>query len=372
MTAVTLKREYAAASRFSLLADTGLLLPITDYDKIILAFSGGKDSLAAGLLLLDMGVPRHKIEWWHQRIDGDRPGLFDWPCTESYCEAVAHALGITVRYQWKDGGFEGELHRQDAMTKGVYYQDGNGVTQYLPPAKPGTYCPDCRRMYDGDEPSCVDCGTQRDGYGTRMKYPQRTSNLQTRWCSAYIKIDVCKRTICNDPRFASGNILMITGERRQESTARSGYDEALPHLSTNRKRRVDQWRAVIDWTEEDVWAIIRKHRIVPHPAYRLGFGRVSCMFCIFGDYDQWATVRQLDPRRFKRHAANERRFGLTIKQNMSVVQQADKGTSFAADAPPWLVDLAMSTAYPLSEALVPKTGTWELPAGAYKRCGGPT
>lgn len=41
------------------------LLPLEDYDLIIVLFSGGKDSLACYLKLLEMGVPKEKIELWH-------------------------------------------------------------------------------------------------------------------------------------------------------------------------------------------------------------------------------------------------------------------------------------------------------------------
>lgn len=51
------------------------------YDRYIVSFSGGKDSTALLLFLLDNGVPREKIELWHQEIDGRGPSLFDWEVT---------------------------------------------------------------------------------------------------------------------------------------------------------------------------------------------------------------------------------------------------------------------------------------------------
>jgi len=61
-------------------------MDLASYDVIIVAFSGGKDSAACVLHLLDLGVPKHKIELWHHLVDG-REGstLMDWPCTEAYC-----------------------------------------------------------------------------------------------------------------------------------------------------------------------------------------------------------------------------------------------------------------------------------------------
>ena len=323
------------------------LLPLDQYDKVIVGYSGGKDCTAATLRLLEMGVPKEKIELWHQRVDGDGEMLFDWPCTEGYCKAAAYNLGIPLRFQWRDGGFHAEMMRENATTNGVYYEDGMGQVRYLPPSSRGKL-------------------------GTRKKYPQTSADLSVRWCSAYLKIMPCERAINNDVRLQNAKILLVTGERRQESTARSKYQEAAEHACNSKKRRVDQWRAVIDWTEEQVWDIHRRWRVAVHPAYSLGFGRVSCMKCIFADPDQWASIRELDATGFERHVNLEKQTCLTIKRGLTLVDQANKGSSFVTSAPEWLKKLAMSTDYPLDRFFLPEGETWELPAGAYKRCGGPS
>jgi 3'-phosphoadenosine 5'-phosphosulfate sulfotransferase (PAPS reductase)/FAD synthetase len=191
-----------------------------------------------------------------------------------------------------------------------------------------------------------------------------------RWCSPSLKMDVCNIAINNDPRFRGKKILIVTGERRQESTARSKYAEVIEHNTTSKKwnRRTDQWRAIINWSEQDVWDCLKRHKINPHPAYRLGWGRVSCMACIFGDKDQWASVKEIAPHRFFRIMQYEEQFGCTIDQNYSVWDMAQRGKSFVKDADPKLLKLAMSKKYTDSVFVE----NWELPKGAYKRCGGPT
>jgi 3'-phosphoadenosine 5'-phosphosulfate sulfotransferase (PAPS reductase)/FAD synthetase len=166
-------------------------------------------------------------------------------------------------------------------------------------------------------------------------------------------------------------VLVLTGERRGESTARSKYDEVVPHGSTNKKRRVDQWRSVIDWTEEDVWNVLERWRIRPHPAYQLGWGRVSCMACIFGDKNQWASVRHIAPNTFDRIVQLEVDFDHTIDSKLSVLQLADKGESFINGSPKSLVDLALGKRYDVSQVFVPDDEEWAIPKGAYKQCGGP-
>jgi len=76
---------------------------VLTYDRYVVAFSGGKDSAAALLHLLDLGVPRDRVELWHHDVDGRSAdgtlpdqGLMDWPVTISYCERVADELGISI------------------------------------------------------------------------------------------------------------------------------------------------------------------------------------------------------------------------------------------------------------------------------------
>lgn len=85
---------------------------LASYAFIIVFFSGGKDSIAALLTLLEAGASRERIELWHHEIDG-REGshLMDWPCTPAYCRAFAQAFALPLYASWKVGGFERELLR---------------------------------------------------------------------------------------------------------------------------------------------------------------------------------------------------------------------------------------------------------------------
>jgi 3'-phosphoadenosine 5'-phosphosulfate sulfotransferase (PAPS reductase)/FAD synthetase len=324
--------------------DTAELLLFDRYEKIVVCFSGGKDSTAAVLRLLEAGVPKEKMELWHHLIDGapGTRGLMDWPVTESYCRAFAQAMGLPIRFSWREGGFEREMMRSGTPTAPVSFETDQGIASV-----------------GGRGPA-----------GTRLKFPQVSADLKVRWCSAYLKIDVARRVFSNDSRFERGAFLVVTGERRQESAARAKYAEVERHASTNRDRRVDQWRAVIDWSEEEVWDSLRRWRINCHPAYALGWGRVSCALCIFGDKDQWRSARELMPEHFERVAGYERQSGLTIQRGASVNELADQGTSFLADDEA-LRRLAMGHEY-LPEWIVVPEGQWRLPPGAFKRAGGPT
>lgn len=92
------------------------------YDKYIVSFSGGKDSTACFLYLLEHGVPLNKIELWHQDIDGRKDAFFDWEITPDYCRKFAQAFGVKIYFQWKDGGFKREMLRKNSLTAPTYFE----------------------------------------------------------------------------------------------------------------------------------------------------------------------------------------------------------------------------------------------------------
>lgn len=344
--------------------DTSTLLPFEEYDYIIVSFSGGKDSTACVLHLLELGVDPGRIELWHQAVDG-RPGhderLWDWPCTEAYCRAFAEALGCPLYFQWKEGGYLGEMLRE---------HEGTAPTSFETP--------------DGD---ILEAAQGRVRPRTRMRFPQVSKDLSVRWCSAYLKIDVASKVFTNDPRFSEPgtSALIITGERRQESggiegraVGRALYAEVDRHKATTRTRRVDQWRAVLGWEESEVWAILERNRVRPHPAYYLGWSRVSCMPCIFGDPHQWASVQAIAPRVFDRLLAYEHQFTefhnapAFIRKGGDLEFWAAKGEAYDVDDVPDELSLAMSEDYPTDLVIVPEGEDWVLPKGAYGHAGGPT
>lgn len=242
--------------------DTPVDIDFKNYDRVVLGFSGGKDSVAAVLHLLDCGVDPSKIELHHHLVDGRESTLMDWPVTESYCRKFAHAFGMKIYMSWKVGGFEREMLRNDSKTAPVAFDSEDGTVHIL--------------------------GGNAGKNGTRMKFPQVTANLTQRWCSSYIKISVCDRILMNEPRFRNGKTLVVTGERAEESASRAHYEPFEPDRADNRnglkvQRFIDHARPVHSWKEAQVWEIMERYKVNPHPAYWLGWGRTSCRNCIFNN-----------------------------------------------------------------------------------------
>lgn len=325
-------------------AGTQFTPDLDSYSRIVVPFSGGKDSACALLDLLDRGVPREKIELHHHLVDGQGPVFMDWPVTGDYCKAVARAIGVPITFSYRDGGFLREMLREESATAGVWVPDDEGGMRYLASNGP---------------------------LGTRRKFPQVTANLAQRYCSGSLKIDVFARYMCNSPKFLNARTLVITGERAEESTARARYRVFEPHRCDTRSskrvpRHVDHWRSVHGHTEQRVWATLRRHGLQPHPAYMLGWGRLSCRNCIFGSDSQWATSRHIAPGPFGEIARLEREFKVTIHRKLTVEERADRGSLYDVD-PRW-VEVANSTTF--NEPVFVKD--WIMPRGAFGESCGPT
>ncbi|QCJ45577.1 hypothetical protein FAY30_26980 (plasmid) [Bacillus sp. S3] len=323
------------------------LFPIDEYDHIIVSASGGKDSMACLFYLLNMGVPSDKIELWHQSIDGKEKQyveLMDWPVTESYIEAVGEHFGIKTAYQWRANGIYGELLRKDSLTGDIYYCE-DGKTVHLP--------------------------TKNGKKTTRLKWPAMSPDLRVRWWSPYVKIDVFRRVLNNHPRFQGTReepkkILVLTGERREESPNRARYLEFEIHPCSSMKRIVHAWRPVIDWTEQKIWDSYEKRRFLPHPAYLLGWNRTSCFGCIFSTADLWAMMREIAPDRFYllvqlekelNHTIDTNRLTLEQKANLGSIERLPKDKRLSQ----W-VNLALSKNFNKEDLIMRK---WEVSAGAF-------
>ncbi len=337
---------------------------LATYHVIIVAFSGGKDSLACLLDLIERGAPRDRIELWHHDVDGQEGSeLMDWRCTRDYCRKVAEALGVKLYFSWKVGGFEREMLRKDARTAPTKFETPDGLRQV---------------------------GGDRGKFSTRRLFPQVSGDLKVRWCSAYLKIDVSRAALCNQERFDGKRVLFVSGERAQEAQhksvagdrskwqtdkGRAAYAEFEPHRADGRDgkaaRHIDHLRPVKWWQEEHVWAIIQRHGVVAHPAYRLGWGRVSCAACIFsvGAPDQLASLRAINPEQFNRVAAHEADFGKTIHRKLPLAVCADKGRVYP-NMKREDIEAALSAEYTGSVVVAPEA--WEMPAGAFGESCGPT
>lgn len=248
----------------------------------------------------------------------------DWRCTQNYVKAFAEAEQVPLRLSWRVNGFFGELYRIGASEPVEWMDPDTGEICQCKLSRKYIQCQELKEI------ATEEMEEKLKEYGYRMKFPAKTGDLSRRWCSAYLKIMVADSVMNNlsqlgeleeiggkrqkfpakggthQGRWCSGNlkaavqdsvtanldktsknvkILVVSGERRGESTGRSKYNEMEIHrtnATAKAHRLVHQWRPVIDYSEKDVWEVLKRHKVNPHPCYRAGWNRCSCaMWHIF-------------------------------------------------------------------------------------------
>lgn len=381
------------------------LLPLEEYDLIVVLISGGKDSVACFYKLLELGVPKEKIELWHHDIDGGNPERrMDWRCTQNYMKALADAEGVKLRVSYRVNGFFGELYRIGASEPVEWVEPETGEVKQC---KLSSNYLKCREL---KEQATEEMEEMLKQYGYRMKFPAKSPDLSRRWCSAYLKIMVADSIVANldslgeleriggkrhkfpakggthQGRWCSGNlkaavqdsvtanleetnkdkkILIVSGERRGESAGRAKYNEMEIHRTnaeTRAHRTVHQWRAVIDYTEKDVWEVLKRHHVNPHPCYRLGWNRCSCAMCIFSTPRLFAGFRELFPDDFARLEHDEEILGFTLDNKKCLKDFVGDAESCVCHDDPDAMNAILTGEFTTDDIFV---DDWKYPAGAF-------
>lgn len=389
------------------------LLPLEEYDLAAVLLSGGKDSIACYYKLLELGMPKEKIEFWHHDIDGGHPTRrMDWRCTQNYVKSFSEAEEVPLRLSWRVNGFFGELYRIGASEPVEWMEPGTGEIRQCRLSQNYRKCQEIKRK------AAEDMEERLKEFGYRMKFPMKTGDLSRRWCSAYLKIMVADTVMANidqlgelerlggkrhkfpakgsthQGRWCSGNlkaavqdsvtsnlertksdvkVLVVSGERRGESKGRSRYNEMEIHRTNAEKksrRIVHQWRPVIDYSEKDVWEVLKRHKVNPHPCYRAGWNRCSCAMCIFSTPKLFAGIRELYPEEFELLKQDERILGFTLDNKCDLDTFVGGALSCVYHGDKEAIRSLVTGEFTVDDIYV--EDTWKYPAGAFHGAeGGP-
>jgi 3'-phosphoadenosine 5'-phosphosulfate sulfotransferase (PAPS reductase)/FAD synthetase len=112
--------------------------------------------------------------------------------------------------------------------------------------------------------------------------------------------------------------------RRDESINRRSLPEReCKEIDAASGAELWNYRPILDWTVDDVFAMHRKHGIEPNPLYKQGMGRVGCMPCIHARKDELLEVSKRFPAEIERVAEWERIVSLAAKRGCSTFFEAD-------------------------------------------------
>ena len=196
-------------------------------DSHVLSLSGGKDSVAAGLHLRDLGIP-------HRRVFMDTG--WEHPTLYAHLDYLEEELGPIVR-----------LHPQ---------------------------VPDIPAGYEVRvEEIETAMGVASSAYVRTVVAKGMFPSRLRRFCTQQLKIYPFLKWV----DALDEDIVNVVGIRHEESAARA----RMPERELMRgAEHIEVWRPLIRWTEQDVIDIHTRHGVLPCPLYLEGSRRVGCWPCI--------------------------------------------------------------------------------------------
>ena len=242
------------------------------WDHIVVSVSGGKDSS----VLLDYAVktfPKEKLIAVHAAID------IDWketlPIVKEQCEFFGVPLKIV----------------QAVNKKG----EENGFIKVLTgPRK-----------------------NRETGEIGEYKFPFGS----TRWCTSILKTGPINK-FCNS---LDGRILVLIGERREESPKRKKLEAWRPDANTtcaSKGRETVKFSPILDMKADEVWKIIKDNKIPTHPCYGWGVSRASCAICVFSSNKEIKIAAERAPEIVARYLEAEKQIAHTFRYKAGTKKKA--------------------------------------------------
>ena len=244
----------------------------------IISLSGGKDSTALLLLAIERETPNIST------VFADTGN--EHPLTYAYVQYLIDKFGDSVPFQWVKADFTHQIakKREYVLTKWAE----KGVSQKAIKRAADALIPTGNPFLD----LCI--------------WKGRFPSTKARFCSEELKRNVIIEQV-QDPLLTNGDeVVSWQGVRADESPNRA----LLPEWEEVGGGMFN-YRPILKWTAEQVFAMHHKHGIEPNPLYKMGMARVGCMPCIHSRKDELLEISKRFPDQIERIAEWEQ----TVKRS---------------------------------------------------------
>lgn len=141
-----------------------------------------------------------------------------------------------------------------------------------------------------------------------------------RYCTSHCKTDPISKVVRGEfPAAMGASVLVVTGERREESAHRRKLPESEvdARLSAG-TRKVTKYRPILDMTLDQVWRHISESGLPRHVAYDRGNERLSCALCVMATENDLRNGADARPDLAERFLRIERETGFTFRHKKSL------------------------------------------------------
>jgi 3'-phosphoadenosine 5'-phosphosulfate sulfotransferase (PAPS reductase)/FAD synthetase len=252
-------------------------IDLAKYDHIYVSCSGGKDSVAAALLLKKMGVPFtcifYDVGWEH-------------PDTYGYIDQLEGIFGKITRLR-AEIGWPKEI---DTPYNRIFPNDKTATATRLREYAAGRFARAAEEIATNLE---AELGVPYSAFVRLILRKRMFPKASLKFCTQELKLAVAAKFFKEmKDLYDTEAILDVVGIRAEESASRAEepvyeYDPALG---------VSIWRPVHSFTLQQVIDLHAEFGLAPNPLYLRRSRRVGCWPCILAGADELAA---LDEHRLK-------------------------------------------------------------------------
>lgn len=151
----------------------------------------------------------------------------------------------------------------------------------------------------------------------------RFPSTRARFCSEELKRNPIIEQVQMPILELGEDVISWQGVRADESPARANLPERDLVGGGPTGGSLWNYRPILQWTVDEVFAMHRKHGVDPNPLYKAGMGRVGCMPCIHARKEELREIAQRYPEEIARVAEWERVVSEASKRGCSTFFEAD-------------------------------------------------